>query len=202
MLSILATREAAIRQDLINKALFKRNNQQNLASKDQTVATLTTPTHTEIYQQTPKASNTELNAEDILREDMHWKISAEDNPVMQQAKGAQISTETNDNIFNDNFFGESIKISSSGIKTAWSDEDQVLVDWIINLQQEQLPIEPFDLYHGVRVISSAGFLASLKQQVECGPSNARARSGVLQDDLRQLMEIVKNKQTGIITNVR
>lgn len=202
MLSSLATREAAIRQDLINKALSKGNNQQNLASKDQPVATLTTPTHTEIYQHTPKARNPEQSAKDILREDMHWKISAEYNPVIQQAKHAQISTETNDNISNDNFFEKNIKTSSAGIKTAWSDEDQVLVDWIINLQQENLPVEPFDLYQGVRVISSARFLASLKQQVESGPSSARARSGVLQGDLRQLMEIVKNKQTEIITNVR
>ena len=88
-----------------------------------------------------------------------------------------------------------IKSSPSQQNKTPSAEDQALYDWIIGLRVEQLPEVPFNLYQGVRVTGGEVFLKSLQQQATRGANEARARNGVLQDDIRQLKKIIESKIT-------
>ena len=72
----------------------------------------------------------------------------------------------------------------------WNAEAAVLVTWFQNAG-DCLPVEPFDLCSGCRVIEPAQFYASLRAEIATGPTGPRARLGTLQVDLRRLRDIVQ-----------
>ena len=69
----------------------------------------------------------------------------------------------------------------------WSDEDASLIEWF---QTATLPMEPFQLNQGVKVLDSERFYSSLKIDIAAGPRKPRASLGGLQSDLRALREFV------------
>ena len=72
----------------------------------------------------------------------------------------------------------------------WNAEAAELVTWFQNAG-DRLPVEPFDLCSGCRVIEPARFFAVLRSEIASGPTGPRARLGTLQVDLRRLRDIVQ-----------
>jgi len=68
----------------------------------------------------------------------------------------------------------------------WSDEDASLIEWF---QTATLPMEPFKLRQGVKVLDCEKFYSSLRVDIEAGPRGARALLGGLQSDLRVLRKL-------------
>lgn len=62
-----------------------------------------------------------------------------------------------------------------------------LVNWFTS-SEPTLPREPFRLRPGTRVVDPERFYASLRKDIEAGPTSARASSGLVADlaDLRRL----------------
>ncbi len=74
--------------------------------------------------------------------------------------------------------------------TKWNTNAAELVAWFQNAG-DCLPVEPFDLCSGCRVIEPARFFAVLRSEIASGPTGPRARLGTLQVDLRRLRDIVQ-----------
>ena len=72
----------------------------------------------------------------------------------------------------------------------WNAEAAELVTWFQNTG-DRLPVEPFDLCSGCRVVEPTRFYAALRSEIACGPTGPRARLGTLQVDLRRLRDIVQ-----------
>ena len=72
----------------------------------------------------------------------------------------------------------------------WNAEAAELVTWF-QTAGESLPVEPFDLCSGCRVVEPARFYASLRTEIATGPTGTRARLGTLQVDLRRLRDLVR-----------
>ena len=72
----------------------------------------------------------------------------------------------------------------------WNAEAAELVTWFQNTG-DRLPVEPFDLCSGCRVVEPSRFYASLRSEIATGPTAPRARLGTLQADLRRLRDIVR-----------
>ena len=72
----------------------------------------------------------------------------------------------------------------------WNAEAAELVTWFQNAG-DSLPVEPFDLCSGCRVVEPARFYASLGTEIATGPTGPRARLGTLQVDLRRLRDLVR-----------
>jgi len=53
--------------------------------------------------------------------------------------------------------------------------------------KSQVPETPFQLRAEVKVLDPVKFWESLRQDIYCGVRGPRAKRGVLQEDLRQLM---------------
>ncbi|MBN1518159.1 hypothetical protein JXA32_16475 [Candidatus Sumerlaeota bacterium] len=66
-----------------------------------------------------------------------------------------------------------------------------LYEWIQTVAVADLPPAPFKLHKGVIVIDAQKFLESL--QADAGPNHPRAAYGALQDDLRELRNLLKSK---------
>ncbi|MFM9964458.1 MAG: hypothetical protein ACKV2Q_24925 [Planctomycetaceae bacterium] len=78
----------------------------------------------------------------------------------------------------------------------WNAETAELLAWFQNAGGS-LPVEPFDLCSGCRVVELSRFYASLGREIDRGPTGMRARLGTLQADLRRLRDIVRTeRQTG------
>lgn len=78
----------------------------------------------------------------------------------------------------------------------WDAEDRELIDWYMNLPEEEYPEIPFYLRPGVRVID---FFLVLKEEIERGPNGPRTRYKALQGDiadLRKYIELKKREQNG------
>ena len=72
----------------------------------------------------------------------------------------------------------------------WNAEAAELVTWF-QTAGESLPVEPFDLCSGCRVVEPARFYASLRTEIATGPTGTRAKLGTLQVDLRRLRDLVR-----------
>ena len=70
----------------------------------------------------------------------------------------------------------------------WNAEAAELVTWFQNAG-DSLPVEPFDLCSGCRVVEPARFYAALRTEIATGPTGPRARLGTLQVDLRRLRDL-------------
>jgi hypothetical protein len=66
-----------------------------------------------------------------------------------------------------------------GSECRWGTKGRELVAWFLK-KETRLPLGPFQLRPGVRVFDPARFYASLRADVEAGPSNAR-RAGLFVD---------------------
>ena len=73
------------------------------------------------------------------------------------------------------------------VEAVWSPSIQALVDWFLELEP---PAEPFDLEPHRHVIDPAKYFASLKREIESGPSCPRGRNGALLCDLETLRKIL------------
>lgn len=77
----------------------------------------------------------------------------------------------------------------------WGAEAAELVAWFQNAGGS-LPVEPFDLCSGCRVVEPARFYASLRSEIATGPTGPRARLGTLQADLRRLRKMMTAVDAG------
>jgi len=73
--------------------------------------------------------------------------------------------------------------SEKNVKAIWPSEVQVLMDWFMELES---PVAPFYLEPHRKVIDPEKFFASLRREIQTGPTGPRARMGALQADLRVL----------------
>ena len=79
---------------------------------------------------------------------------------------------------------------------SWDADAAELIRWF-RANRDRLPVEPFDLCSGCRVVEPARFYASLRSEIATGPTGPRGRLGTLQVDLRRLRNIVRrDNETG------
>lgn len=71
----------------------------------------------------------------------------------------------------------------ANINAEWPPAVQPLIDWFMGLEP---PAESFYLEPHLRVIDPEKFFATLRREIETGPSGPRAQMGSLQCDLRAL----------------
>jgi hypothetical protein len=64
-----------------------------------------------------------------------------------------------------------------------------LVAWFGD-HQDRLPHEPYDLAPAVKVVDPARFYTALARDIAAGPRAARARTGVLTEELRRLRDLI------------
>lgn len=67
----------------------------------------------------------------------------------------------------------------------WNDRAKELIDWF---QNAHLPMEPFRLSPHENITDPMKYYAMLGNDIEVGPTGARARYGVLEDDLKKLRD--------------
>jgi hypothetical protein len=72
----------------------------------------------------------------------------------------------------------------------WSDRAKELIDWFRNAH---LPMEPFQLSRHETITDPMKYYAMLGNDIEAGPTGARARCGVLEDDLKKLRDYCEKK---------
>ena len=70
----------------------------------------------------------------------------------------------------------------------WNADAAELVTWF-QANRDRLPVEPFDLCSGCRVVEPSRFYASLRSEIATGPTAPRAKLGTLQADLRRLRDV-------------
>ncbi len=75
----------------------------------------------------------------------------------------------------------------------WSKKDKEMIDWFLNLDPNLYPKPPFMLKPGVRVVD---FFISLREEIERGPNQARARNGALQEDIECLKILIDRRANG------
>lgn len=82
--------------------------------------------------------------------------------------------------------------SAGGVDSpvTWDASTAELIDWFQS-QWERLPIEPFGLKPGVRVVDAVLFYRSLNTDISSGPTRPRAKYGGLVDDLKNLRSAVR-----------
>ncbi len=73
----------------------------------------------------------------------------------------------------------------------WTEADQALADWVLQLSEDRLPPTPWYLQPWRQVIDNGVFLAHLQLDAELGPRSPRACYGALQKDIRLLQEKLK-----------
>lgn len=73
----------------------------------------------------------------------------------------------------------------------WTEADQALADWALQLSEDRLPPTPWYLQPWRQVIDNGVFLAHLQLDAELGPRSPRACYGALQKDIRLLQEKLK-----------
>jgi hypothetical protein len=66
---------------------------------------------------------------------------------------------------------------------AWPAKVKDLLDWFMVSPIQE---ESFQLSTGIHVVNSELFYAALRRDIEVGPTGPRARSGALQDDIKEL----------------
>jgi hypothetical protein len=76
---------------------------------------------------------------------------------------------------------------------SWDPELAQLITWF---QSVTLPQEPFELIPGVTVTEPALAYAALRASIAIGPDGARARSGALREELRQLRAVWERRRNG------
>lgn len=69
----------------------------------------------------------------------------------------------------------------------WPAAEKMLVDWFL---AAPIPEIPFQLRKAENVVYPEVFWASIKREIHCGSRSPRARTGVLQADLRALMAML------------
>ena len=72
----------------------------------------------------------------------------------------------------------------------WNDETRTLAARILRLTPGDLPPEPFEFRQGETVIDSEEFLTAFQKEIRCGEDHPRARTGVLQDEMRILWRLL------------
>ena len=73
------------------------------------------------------------------------------------------------------------------VTTIWPPEAQALINWFMELEP---PAAPFNQEPHIHVIDPAKYFASLKREIESGPSCPRGRNGALLYDLETLRKIL------------
>lgn len=73
---------------------------------------------------------------------------------------------------------------------SWDASTAELIGWF-QANRDRLPVEPFDLCSGCRVVEPARFYAALQTEIATGPDGPRARLGTLQADLECLRRAVR-----------
>lgn len=68
----------------------------------------------------------------------------------------------------------------------WSSEEKELIDWYMG--QKEFPRFPFELRKGIRVVD---FFTSLREEIQRGPNQYRARHGLIRQDLADLRRIME-----------
>lgn len=77
----------------------------------------------------------------------------------------------------------------------WSSEEHELIDWYMNLKE--FPRMPFELRRGVRIVD---FFTSLREEIQRGPNQYRARHGLIRQDLLDLRRVMKGMRD-VIGNI-
>ena len=70
--------------------------------------------------------------------------------------------------------------SATNVETIWPPEMREIIKWFMELET---PTESFYLEPHIRVIGPEKFFASLRREIESGPSCPRGRNGALLHDL-------------------
>ena len=105
--------------------------------------------------------------------------------LKRQEQEAQVPSNAKDCAIDNN-----LNTSLASGKPTLSREEHELFEWFLQLQKEQLPVAPFELSPGIKVINRDVFFASLKRDALAGSNSARARTGALQQDLFMLRELI------------
>ena len=72
--------------------------------------------------------------------------------------------------------------------TTWDASTAELIDWF-QANRNRLPVEPFCLWPGVRVVNAVLFYRSLERDITNGPEGPRGRYGGLAHDLKCLRDL-------------
>lgn len=73
----------------------------------------------------------------------------------------------------------------------WSPEESELINWFMGLRE--FPRLPFELRKGVRIVD---FFISLREEIERGPNQYRARHGLIRQDLLDLRRVIEGVRDG------
>lgn len=73
------------------------------------------------------------------------------------------------------------------------DWNEVEMAWAEGLEPAYLPPVPFSLRPGIRVMGAEKFLAKLQEAIAQGPDGPRARTGALQEDVRNLKTLMEQQ---------
>ena len=79
------------------------------------------------------------------------------------------------------------KQPAANMKASWPPASQALINWFMELEP---PAAPFNQEPHIHVIDPAKYFASLKREIESGPSCPRGRNGALLYDLETLRKIL------------
>jgi len=82
---------------------------------------------------------------------------------------------------------EKVQPGANAGNVVWSTEDQILIDWFMELDP---PPAPFYQEPHIRVIDPEKYFAALRREIAAGPSSPRGRNGALLHDLKTLKKIL------------
>lgn len=78
---------------------------------------------------------------------------------------------------------------------SWPVKHAGLVEYVLGLAPEDLRSAPWSLRPGVTVRGNARFLASLQSDISQGPAGPRARTGALQQDMADVVQLIAMRRT-------
>ncbi len=78
------------------------------------------------------------------------------------------------------------------LSAEWDGEMLTLIRWFLRTHP---PVAPFELCRGVTILRPALWWTATRRDITAGPSGPRARYGALQQDLRRLAALMKQKET-------
>ena len=79
----------------------------------------------------------------------------------------------------------------------WNTEIKALAERILSLTRDDLPPAPFEFRQGETVVDSEKFLTAFQNGIRYGQDHPRARTGVLQDEMRILWMLLNPYGSGI-----
>lgn len=72
----------------------------------------------------------------------------------------------------------------------WNEVDMFLADFVLGLTIKDLPVAPFEFRQGETVIDVERFITAFQREVRYGKNHPRSRTGILQDDMKILWELL------------